>query len=132
MTGSCIAHYFGSYFATQLHCKSQRLQSRRDRAGLAASGGLPGNLFEPELQTCERCRERWMRVASVADQMISRTVAKAPLTERGLVNGAFVTVQDIIWVATDVDRLHTRPDALIVTVGGYSGPAWKTDDQTTP
>ncbi|KAJ5130115.1 uncharacterized protein N7515_006154 [Penicillium bovifimosum] len=46
-----------------------------------------------------------------------------------LVIGTFATIRDIIWSATDVDPLHTRPGALIVTVDGYTGPAWKTDDQ---
>ncbi|KAJ5143430.1 uncharacterized protein N7515_002217 [Penicillium bovifimosum] len=50
-------------------------------------------------------------------------------TDRRLVNGPFATVRDIIWSATTVDALHTRPDALIVTVDGYTKPAWKTDYQ---
>lgn len=56
-------------------------------------------------------------------------------TERGLVNGAFGTIHDIIWKEGDGEVRHRAPFALLVKFDGYTGPGFlrtENDDILVP
>ena len=52
-------------------------------------------------------------------------------TERGLVNGAFGVVRDIVWRAEDGDPRHNPPFALLIKFDNYSGPSLVTTSEDT-
>ncbi|KAJ5183745.1 hypothetical protein N7492_001361 [Penicillium capsulatum] len=49
--------------------------------------------------------------------------------ERGLVNGSFATIRDIVWLSTTEDVHESPPAALLVEFDAYDGPIWLQDDQ---
>jgi helitron helicase-like protein/uncharacterized protein DUF6570/PIF1-like helicase len=49
-------------------------------------------------------------------------------TERGLVNGSFATIRDIVWPYATTDPRSCLPQALLVEFDKYTGPIWQQDE----